>query len=80
MSVRDVSVVLFACSFLAACSADEPEIAETQPEAPAETPIADSLKQPIDKAKEVEALAQDRKAQMDKELEEMEGNTSDDNP
>lgn len=42
-----------------------------------ETPIADELKKPMEKAAEVEELAKQRKAEMDKRLAEMEGETSD---
>ncbi len=45
-----------------------------------ETPIADSLKQPIDRAKAVEDMAMERKAEMDKRLEEMEGASEDVDP
>lgn len=43
-----------------------------------ETPIADELKKPMDKAAAVEDLAKSRKEEMDARLEEMEGGASDD--
>ena len=43
-----------------------------------DTPIADELKKPLDKAAEGEAIAKQRKADMDRRLAEMEGETSDD--
>lgn len=44
----------------------------------ADTPIADELKKPMDKAAEVEELARQRKEEMDRRLAEMEGEASDD--
>ena len=44
----------------------------------AETPIADELRKPMDKAAAVEDVARARKEEMDKRLAEMEGETSDD--
>jgi hypothetical protein len=43
-----------------------------------DTPIADELKKPMDRAAAVEDLAKSRKEEMDKRLAEMEGETSDD--
>ncbi len=43
-----------------------------------DTPIADELKKPMEKAAEVEELAKQRKEEMDKRLAEMEGETSED--
>ncbi|MEO0347165.1 MAG: hypothetical protein AAF229_13055 [Pseudomonadota bacterium] len=43
-----------------------------------DTPIADELKEPMEKAAAVEDLAKSRKEEMDKRLAEMEGETDDD--
>ena len=43
-----------------------------------DTPIADELKEPLEKAAAVEDLAKSRKEEMDKRLAEMEGETDDD--
>ena len=43
-----------------------------------DTPIADELRKPMDKAAEVEAIAKQRKEEMDRRLAEMEGEASDD--
>ena len=43
-----------------------------------ETPIADELRKPLDKAAAVEDMALERKAEMDRRLAEMEGETEDD--
>ena len=50
--------------------------AETADES--DTPIADELRKPMDKAAAVEDLAKSRKEEMDARLEEMEGGASDD--
>lgn len=65
----------------AACGGDSEVIVHDDDAAAAdqsETPIADELKKPMDKAAEVEALAKQRKEDMDRRLAEMEGETSDD--
>ncbi|MEO0615040.1 MAG: hypothetical protein AAFY69_02795 [Pseudomonadota bacterium] len=43
-----------------------------------DTPIADELKEPLEKAAAVEDLAKSRKEEMDRRLAEMEGETDDD--
>lgn len=67
---------------LAAGCGGEPEVTVNEDEAAVTdesgTPIADEVRKPIDKAAEVEALAKQRKAEMDARLAEMEGETSDD--
>ena len=67
--------------FLAACGGeadvvDDDEASRATDQG--ETPIADDLKRPIDKAAAVEDLSMARKAEMDKRLAEMEGETDDD--
>ena len=74
-------VAVIAAMMLAGCGG-ESEVSvttdETDDSATSETPIADAVKAPIDKAAEVEALAQSRKEEMDRRLAEMEGETTED--
>lgn len=68
---------LAAALMLAAGCGGEPEVIVTDDEAaaadPGNTPIADEVGKPLDKAAEVEALAKQRKDEMDRRLAEMEG-------
>lgn len=77
---RASAAVLPLALLLVACGNDSTPEAREVEAAPAETPIADSLQKPIDKAKAVEDIAQQHKADMDKRLAEMEGVDSDDDP
>ncbi|MEM1440465.1 MAG: hypothetical protein AAF545_13605 [Pseudomonadota bacterium] len=73
---------LAAVLMLAAGCGGEPEVIINDEDATAsdqsDTPIADELKAPMEKAAAVEDLAKSRKEEMDKRLAEMEGETDDD--
>ena len=73
---------LAAVLVLAAGCGGEPEVIINDEDATAsdqsDTPIADELKAPMEKAAAVEDLAKSRKEEMDKRLAEMEGETDDD--
>ncbi|MEL6199673.1 MAG: hypothetical protein AAFR09_05640 [Pseudomonadota bacterium] len=73
---------LAAVLMLAAGCGGEPQVIINDEDATAsdqsDTPIADELKAPMEKAAAVEDLANSRKEEMDKRLAEMEGETDDD--
>ena len=81
MRMTHIAALVTTAILLAGCGGeaevivnDEDTVASDQ----SDTPIADELKKPMDKAAAVEDLAKSRKEEMDKRLAEMEGETSDD--
>ena len=77
-----VAAALAASLILVSACGGEPEVVVDEGESTgtdrSDTPIADDLKKPIDKAAAVEDMAMERKAEMDRRLAEMEGETDDD--
>lgn len=82
MKITTTMIVLLLSLLLSACGGGEAPEAEAEVAEPAaDTRLTDAVNEPLDKAKAVEDLAQQRKADMDAKLEEMEGTaTTDDNP
>ncbi|MEO0575246.1 MAG: hypothetical protein AAF004_07265 [Pseudomonadota bacterium] len=77
--MKTVFTMILVLAMTACGGSDAPEAEVAEPAA--DTRLTDAVNEPLDKAKAVEDLAQQRKADMDAKLEEMEGTaTTDDTP